>query len=104
MLFRSKIVTFNINYAETHHRLRLGDRELSHEKYSNLEVFLILKSESSCNNLSTLFLYQGLKYHVELDIVLLLGFFENFGELILVSERVTEHNKRDSMIHEANKL
>ena len=32
MLFRSKIVTFNINYAETHRRLRLGDRGLSHEK------------------------------------------------------------------------
>ena len=32
MLFRSKIVTFNINYAETHQRLRLGDWALSHEK------------------------------------------------------------------------
>ena len=32
MLFRSKIVTFNINYAETHQRLRLGDWGLSHEK------------------------------------------------------------------------
>ena len=32
MLFRSKIVNFNINYAETHQRLRLGDRGLSHEK------------------------------------------------------------------------
>ena len=32
MLFRSKIVTFNINYAETHQRLRLGDWGLSHAK------------------------------------------------------------------------
>ena len=32
ILFRSKIVTFNINYAETHQRLRLGDWALSHEK------------------------------------------------------------------------
>ena len=31
MLFRSKIVTFNINYAETHQRLRLEDWALSHE-------------------------------------------------------------------------
>ena len=30
MLFRSKIVTFNINYAETHQRLRLGEWALSH--------------------------------------------------------------------------
>ena len=65
MLFRSKIVTFNINYAETHQRLRLGDWALSHEKSWNSEVFLILKSESSCKNLSSVFLHQGLKYHVE---------------------------------------
>jgi hypothetical protein len=65
MLFRSKIVTFNINYAETHQRLRLGDWGLSHEKSWNSEVFLILKSELSCKNLSTVFLHQGLKYHVE---------------------------------------
>ena len=45
MLFRSKIVTFNINYAETHQRLRLGDWALSHEKSWILVVFLILKSE-----------------------------------------------------------
>ena len=80
MLFRSKIVTFNINYAETHQRLRLGDWALSHEKSLNSEVILILKSELSCYNLSTLFLYQGLKYHIELDIILLLGIFENLGE------------------------
>ena len=69
MLFRSKIVTFNINYAETHQRLRLGDWALSHEKSMNSDFSLILRSESSYNNLSTLFLYQGLKYHVEWDIV-----------------------------------
>jgi hypothetical protein len=39
MLFRSKIVTFNINYAETHQRLRLGDWALSHEKSLNSESF-----------------------------------------------------------------
>ena len=80
MVFRSKIVTFNINYAETHQRLRLGDWGLSHEKSRNSGVFIILKSESSCKNLSSLFLYQGLKYNIEWDIVWLLIFFENFGE------------------------
>ena len=80
MLFRSKIVTFNINYAETHQRLRLGDWALSHEKSLNNEVFLILKSESSFKKLITVFLYQGLKYNVEWDIVWLLRIFENFGE------------------------
>ena len=69
MLFRSKIVTFNINYAETHQRLRLGDWGLSHVKSLKSEVFLILKSELSYNELSTVFLYQGLKYHIELEIV-----------------------------------
>ena len=69
MLFRSKIVTFNINYAETHQRLRLGDWALSHEKSLYSELFLILKSELSCKKLITVFLYHGPKYHVELDIV-----------------------------------
>ena len=69
MLFRSKIVTFNINYAETHQRLRLGDWALSHEKSWNIGVFLILKSVISCKNLSSVFLYQGLKYNVEWDMV-----------------------------------
>ena len=80
LLFRSKIVTFNINYAETHQRLRVWDWGLSREKSLNQVVFMILKSVISCKKLSNVFLYQGLKYNVEWDIVWLIRIFDNFGE------------------------